>query len=318
MSVLVTAMEIVRGLYNLRHRHRGCVATIGNFDGVHLGHQAVLTQVREEAQKRQLPSTVILFEPQPLEFVAPDKAPYRITRLREKLRLLEQQGIDRVVCLRFDAKLQNLTAMEFVQQLLVDGLHVAHFVVGDDFRFGRQRQGDFAMLQQAGNDFGFSVENTATCRLDAERVSSTAIRQALAEHDLPAAERLLGRAFDVTGKVAKGQQLGRTIGVPTANIRLQNRTPALQGVFATKIYGLGDQVYTGVANIGRRPTVAGLKPQLEVHIFDLQADLYGRQLRVEFCQFIRAEQKFAGLPELQAQIEKDIAVARHYFAAEQN
>mgnify|MGYP003341816210 CR=1 FL=1 len=308
-------MEIIRGLYNLRDYHRGCVATIGNFDGVHLGHQQVLSLVREQAQQRQLPSIVILFEPQPLEFVAPDKAPRRITRFREKIRLLRELGIDRVVCLPFNARLQNLTAMEFIQQLLVDGLGVAHFVVGDDFRFGRQRQGDFALLQQAGATYGFSVESTPSCCYAGERVSSTAIRQALQSHDLAKAAELLGRPFDITGKVAKGQQLGRTIGVPTANIRLQNKQPALQGVYATRILGLQDKVYEGVANIGYRPTLSGFKPQLEVHIFDLQADLYGCQLQVEFCHFIRAEQKFADLAALQQQIKQDIAAAKAYFAA---
>ena len=308
-------MELIRGLYNLRDHHRGCVATIGNFDGVHLGHQQVLTRLREQAQERNLPSTVILFEPQPLEFVAPERAPRRITRLREKIRLLQAQGIDRVVCLRFDAQLQNLSAMDFVQRLLIDGLAVKHFVVGDDFRFGRQRQGDFALLHAAGIEHGFSVQSTASCCSQGVRLSSTAIREALEKHDLPEAEKLLGRPYDITGKVAKGQQLGRTIGVPTANIRLQNKQPALQGVYATRIVGLDNKIYEGVANVGYRPTVAGLQPQLEVHIFDLQADLYGRHLQVEFCLFIRAEQKFAGLPELKQQISQDIAAAKDFFAA---
>ncbi|MDP6969722.1 MAG: bifunctional riboflavin kinase/FAD synthetase [Gammaproteobacteria bacterium] len=311
-------MEIIRGLYNLRDYHRGCVATIGNFDGVHLGHQQVLSLVRQQAGERQLPSTVILFEPQPLEFVAPDKAPRRITRFREKIRLLHAQGIDRVVCLPFNAGLQNLTAQTFIQRLLVDGLGVAHFVVGDDFRFGRQRQGDFALLQDAGAANGFSVQSTPSCCYAGVRVSSTAIRQALQSHDLATAAKLLGRPFDITGKVAKGRQLGRTLGVPTANIRLQNKQPALQGVYATRVFGWQDRIYEGVANIGYRPTIAGLKPQLEVHIFDLQADLYGCQLRVEFCHFIRAEQKFADLSALQQQINQDIAAAKAFFAVAEN
>ena len=308
-------MEIIRGLYNLRDCHRGCVATIGNFDGVHLGHQQVLSLLRAQADQCQLPSTVILFEPQPLEFVTPDRAPRRITRFREKIRLLRELDIDRVVCLPFNARLQNLTAVEFIQQLLVDGLGVAHFVVGDDFRFGRQRQGDFALLQKAGEEHGFGVQSTPSCCYAGVRVSSTAIRQALQSHDLATAAKLLGRTFDITGKVAKGRQLGRTLGVPTANIRLQNKPPALQGVYATRVYGWQDKIYEGVANIGYRPTVAGLKPQLEVHIFDLQADLYGCQLQVEFCHFIRAEQKFADLSALQQQINQDIAAAKAFFAA---
>jgi riboflavin kinase/FMN adenylyltransferase len=283
-----------------------------------LGHQQVLSLVCEQASKRQLPSVVILFEPQPLEFVAPDKAPRRITRFREKIRLLQAQGIDRVVCLPFNARLQNLTASAFIQQLLVDGLSVAHFVVGDDFHFGRQRQGDLALLQKAGAAHGFSVQSTPSCFCAGVRVSSTAIRQAFKRHDLVTAARLLGRPFDLTGKVVKGRQLGRVLGVPTANIRLQNKQPALQGVYATRILGWQDKMYEGVANIGYRPTIAGFKPQLEVHIFDLQADLYGCQLQVEFCHFIRDEQKFADLSALQQQINQDMAVAKAFFAAAEN
>jgi len=307
-------MEFIRGLYNLKPEHRGCVATIGNFDGVHVGHQRVLRQVKLKAIMQDLPAVVILFEPQPLEYFAKDQAPRRITRLREKLRLLEKHGIDRVLCLRFDAKLLSLSAHDFIQQLLVSGLAVSHFVVGDDFRFGQGRAGNYALLQAEGCIHGFDVENTQTCELDGERVSSTRIRNALEVHNLVAVRRFIGRPFTVTGKVAHGQKLGRKLGVPTANIRLQKPRPALQGVYATLVHGVLDQPITSVSNIGYRPTVAGVQPQLEVHLFDFTGDLYGKTISVEICQFIRNEQKFSGLAQLQAQIELDMQTARDFFA----
>tara|TARA_B110000503_G_scaffold53906_1_gene86592 strand:+ start:5866 stop:6801 length:936 start_codon:yes stop_codon:yes gene_type:complete len=308
-------MEFIRGLYNLKPEHRGCVATIGNFDGVHVGHQRVLRQVKLKAIVQGLPAVVILFEPQPLEYFAKDQAPRRITRLREKLRLLEKHGIDCVLCLRFDAKLLSLSAHDFIQQLLVSGLAVSHFVVGDDFRFGQGRTGNYALLQTEGLIHGFDVENTQTCELDGERVSSTRIRNALEVHDLAAVRRFIGRPYTVTGKVAYGQQLGRKLGVPTANIRLQKPRPALQGVYATLVHGVLDQPVASVANIGYRPTVAGVQPQLEVHLFDFSGDLYGKTIAVEICQFIRSEQKFDGLAQLQVQIELDMQTAKDFFAA---
>ena len=308
-------MEFIRGLYNLKPKHRGCVATIGNFDGVHVGHQRVLRQVKLKAILQGLPAAVILFEPQPLEYFAKDQAPRRITRLREKLRLLEQYGIDQVLCLRFDTKLLSLSAHDFIQQLLVSGLAVSHFVVGDDFRFGQGRTGNFALLQAQGLKHSFDVENTQTCELDGERVSSTRIRNALEVHDLEAVRRFIGRPFTVTGKVAYGQQLGRKLGVPTANIRLQKPRPALQGVYATLVHGLSDHPVTSVANIGYRPTAAGVQPQLEVHLFDFSGDFYGKTISVEICQFIRSEQKFDGLAQLQIQIGLDMQTAKDFFAA---
>ncbi|MCO4837115.1 MAG: bifunctional riboflavin kinase/FAD synthetase [Oceanospirillaceae bacterium] len=307
-------MEFIRGLYNLKPEHRGCVATIGNFDGVHVGHQRVLRQVKLKALMQGLPAVVVLFEPQPLEYFAKDQAPRRITRLREKLLLLEQHGIDRVLCLRFDAKLLSLSPHNFIQQLLVRGLSVKHFVVGDDFRFGKGRMGNYGLLQSEGLIHGFDVENTQTCELDGERVSSTRIRNALEIHDLAAVRRFIGRKFLVTGKVAYGQQLGRKLGVPTANIRLQKPRPALQGVYATLVHGLLDTPIESVANIGYRPTLVGVQPQLEVHLFDFSDDFYGKTISVEICQFIRSEKKFDGLAQLQAQIKLDMQTAKDIFA----
>lgn len=308
-------MQLVRGLHNLRPRHRGCVATIGNFDGVHRGHQAILKRLRERAAELKLPSCVVIFEPQPREFFTPGQAPARLTRLREKLQLLDEQGIDLVLCLAFNRRLRELSAAEFVHATLVEGLGVKHLEVGDDFRFGCDRAGDFNFLLQAGALEGFSVEAARTIELDGERVSSSRLRRTLAMGDLQLAQRLLGRPFSLTGRVLHGQKLGRQLGAPTANIQLKRLSTPLSGVFtvSTEIDG---QVFRGVANIGMRPTVeSDGKPHLEVHLPDFQGDLYGRLLCVTFHWKLRDEQRFASLEALKAAIEADISAARDYWRA---
>ena len=308
-------MQLVRGLHNLRPRHRGCVATIGNFDGVHRGHQAILARLRERAAELGLPSCVVIFEPQPREFFAPDKAPARLTRLREKLHLLNEQGVDRVLCLAFNPRLRELSAAEFVHATLVEGLGVRHLEVGDDFRFGCDRAGDFNFLQQMGVVEGFSVEAATTIEIDGERVSSSRLRQTLAQGNLDLAEKLLGRPFSITGRVMHGQKLGRELGAPTANIQLKRRSTPLSGVFivSTEING---QVEAGVANIGMRPTVeSDGQPHLEVHLLNYQGDLYGRLLHVTFHSKLRDEQRFASLEALKTAIDADIAAARDYWRA---
>jgi len=308
-------MQLVRGLHNLRPRHRGCVATIGNFDGVHRGHQAILARLRERAAELGLPSCVVIFEPQPREFFSPDKAPARLTRLREKLRLLREQGVDLVLCLAFNRRLRELSAAEFVHATLVEGLGVRHLEVGDDFRFGCDRAGDFDFLLKMGAVEGFTVEAATTIEIDGERVSSSRLRQVLAEGQLALAEKLLGRPFSITGRVMHGQKLGRQLGAPTANIQLKRRSTPLSGVYivSTEIDG---QVQAGVANIGMRPTVeSDGKPHLEVHLLDYQGDLYGRLLRVTFHSKLRDEQRFASLEALKTAIDADIAAARDYWRA---
>jgi len=308
-------MQLVRGLHNLRPRHRGCVATAGNFDGVHRGHQAILKRLRERAAELGLPSCVVIFEPQPREFFAPDKAPARLTRLREKLCLLSEQGVDLVLCLAFNRRLRELSAAEFVHATLVEGLGVRHLEVGDDFRFGCDRAGDFNFLLKAGAAEGFSVEAATTIEVDGERVSSTRLRQVMAEGDLQLAQRLLGRPFSLTGRVMHGQKLGRQLGAPTANIQLKRRSTPLSGVFTVSAEVDG-QVRLGVANIGMRPTVeSDGKPHLEVHLPDYQGDLYGRLLCVTFHKKLRDEQRFASLEALKAAIDADIAATREYWRA---
>ena len=309
-------MELIRGHYNLRPRHAGCVATIGNFDGVHLGHQAVLGQVAEKAAELDLPTVVITFEPQPQEFFSADRAPARLTRQREKYKALRRYAVDRVLCLRFNPKLASMSATDFIDQILVKGLGVRYLVVGDDFHFGKNRQGDFAMLKQAGREFGFDVVNMHTFRVDAERVSSTRVREALAVGDLGLTEKLLGRAYRVCGRVAHGDKRGRDIGFPTANIHLHRQATPLQGVYAVEMFGIAGEPVCGVANIGMRPTVGGTKPLLEVHLFDFNADIYGEYVQVDFLRKIRDEMKFDSLDELKAMIANDAQVAREFFANE--
>jgi len=306
-------MKFIRGIHNLREQHRGCVLTIGNFDGVHRGHQALLAQLCKEGRQRNLPVMVMLFEPQPLELFAAEKAPARLTRLREKVRYLEQAGVDAVLCVRFDRRFAARTAQSFVADLLVDKLGVEFLAVGDDFRFGAGRQGDFLLLQNAGVEYGFDVISTQTFCDDGKRISSTAIRQALAEDNLPVANALLGRPFSISGRVVHGDALGRTIGFPTANLPLRRTVSPVKGVYAVEVLGLGSHPLAGVANIGTRPTVAGLRQQLEVHLLDVSIDLYGRHIEVVLRDKIRNEQRFASLDALKEQIANDVVTARTFF-----
>ncbi|MBP2169702.1 riboflavin kinase/FMN adenylyltransferase [Erwinia toletana] len=306
-------MKFIRGIHNLREQHRGCVLTIGNFDGVHRGHQSLLARLCTEGRKRGLPVMVMLFEPQPLELFAADKAPARLTRLREKVRYLAEAGVDAVLCVRFDRRFAAQTAQSFVADLLVNKLGVQLLAVGDDFRFGAGRQGDFLLLQKAGVEYGFDVISTQTFCDDGKRISSTAVRQALAEDNLALAQSLLGHPFSISGRVVHGDALGRTIGFPTANIPLRRSVSPVKGVYAVEVYGLAEQPLPGVANIGTRPTVAGLRQQLEVHLLDVAMNLYGRHIDVVLCQKIRSEQRFASLDALKEQIAKDVVTARNFF-----
>lgn len=309
-----TRGELIRGLHNLAAKHRGSVVTIGAFDGVHLGHKAILAQVVIRARALQLPSVAMVFEPQPNEYFCADKAPARLMRLREKLAALFEAGIDRVLCLRFDAKLAALSADEFVQTVLINGLGVKHLVVGDDFRFGCDRRGDFELLRRWGTQSSFTVDDSKTLKISGGRASSTRIRKALADGDFDLAAQQLGQPYAISGRVIYGQQLGRTIGVPTANVQLKRYRSPLNGVFAVTVNLNNGQQYSGVANVGVRPTVTGdNRPLLEVHIFDFTGDLYGTCIDVEFCSKLRSEKKFDSIEQLKLQIEQDIAEAKAYF-----
>ena len=303
-------MELIRGVHNLDQRHRGCVATIGNFDGVHLGHQAVLNQTCDKAREMRLPATVITFEPQPQEYFRPEQAPPRLTRLREKMLALKPYAIDRLLCLDFNRNFANLTAEEFINKILVDGLGVRYLVVGDDFRFGKGRQGDFEMLLRAGKHYGFEVANTHSFTQGDERVSSTLIRQALGVGDLDRVEQLLGRPYSMCGRVAHGDKRGRTIGFPTANVYLHRKKTPILGVYAVRMNDVEPSPVNGVANIGTRPTVSGTRTLLEVHLFDFDKDIYGAHIEVVFVEKIRDEKRFESFEALKQQIQLDARQAR--------
>lgn len=311
-------MELIRGIHNIKPEHHGCVLTIGNFDGVHLGHQAVLGQVLAKAQALGLPAMVMSFEPQPMELFAAEKAPARLTRFRDKYLQLKQVGVERLLCVNFNSRFANMSAQDFVRRLLVEQLGVKFLVVGDDFRFGQGRRGDFATLVAAGKEFGFTVVSTHSFCVSAQRVSSTAIREALANDDLPLAESLLGRPYSISGRVSHGRKLGRTIGFPTANVPLKRRVSPVSGVYAVEVYGVNGEPVPGVANVGRRPTVNGVRQQLEVHLFDFQSDLYGHQIEVVLHHKLRDEIKFESFDALKAQIERDAQTARVWLSERKN
>ena len=313
------ATRLLRGLHNsglAEEAAEGCVATIGNFDGVHIGHQAILEQVTREASERRLCSVVIIFEPQPLEYFKADDAPVRLMRFREKFQAISELALDYVFCLKFDARLSKLSAQEFVEQILIAHLNVKHLVVGDDFRFGGDRSGDYSLLQELGEKLGFSVESTRTIECDGahQRSSSTLIRDFLSESDFDMAEKALGRPYSFFGKVIHGQKLGRQLGFPTANVALKRVKVPFSGVYVVSLYLDGDNPgYKGVANVGVKPTVGNFFPSLEVHLLDFQQDIYGQNVRVVFHQKVRGEQRFDGINALKEQIAKDVVQARAYF-----
>ncbi|PSW04173.1 bifunctional riboflavin kinase/FAD synthetase [Photobacterium lipolyticum] len=311
-------MELIRGIHNIKPEHHGSVVTIGNFDGVHLGHQAVLRQVLAKARALGLPATVMSFEPQPLELFAGDKAPARLTCFRDKYLQLKQVGVERLLCINFNAHFADMSAQDFVRRLLVEQLGVKFLVVGDDFRFGKGRCGDFAMLVAAGKEFGFTVVSTQSFCVSEQRVSSTAIRQALVNDDLLLAESMLGRPYSISGRVSHGRKLGRTIGFPTANVPLKRRVSPVSGVYAVEVFGVEGAPIPGVANVGHRPTVKGVRRQLEVYLFDFQSDLYGRQIEVVLRHKLRDEIKFESFDALKAQIERDAQTARVWLSERNN
>jgi len=293
---------------------QGCVATIGNFDGLHRGHQTVFRHVRAQAAHFNMPATVISFEPLPIEFFR-HPPPARIYALRDKLRLLSDLHIQQFACLRFDHALAAMEAEQFVQQILLDALNVRYLVVGDDFRFGKGRRGDLQLLQTMGAAAGMQVVDTPTVCHAEQRVSSTRIRLALSTAELSLAAELLGRAYAISGRVRHGDKRGRSIGFPTLNLRVPQHVALRKGVYAVKVMGLAEQPLNAVANLGVRPTVHGLENRLEVHVFDFQQSVYGQHIQVEPIQFLRDEMKFASFDELKAQIQTDALIAQQLLQA---
>ena len=304
-------MRVYRG--HSRSVSAPVVLAIGNFDGVHLGHTALLGRLAQVAQELGLPPTILTFEPHPREFFAPDSAPARLTTLREKLELLADQGVAQAMVCPFNAAFAALSAEQFVEQVLCRGLQVRHLIIGDDFRFGRGRQGDYSLLEVAGQHLGFGVEAMESVVADGERVSSSGVRRALAGGQMAHAARLLGRPYAMDGQVSHGDKIGRQLGFATANIRVKHNPLPMTGVFAVEVAGLGEQLLPGVANLGVRPTVGGTRPLLEVHLFDFDRDIYGAHISVRFVQKLRDEQRFPNLDALKAQIAADAAAARAYF-----
>ena len=302
-------MRLIRGLPPAGALAGGQALTVGTYDGLHLGHQALLERVREHARRLALPTLMVTFEPMPREFLTPDNPPARLTSLRERWRCLEHMNLDALCVLRFGAATRDLSADQFAR-MLAERLAPAVVVVGHDFRFGRGGGGTAKLLQAAGARLGFAVDIVPPVTLGGERLSSSAIREALAAGDLARAKRLLGRPYTMTARVVRGEQLGRKLGFPTANLRFAHRKLPLAGIFATRVQVRGGAALRGVASIGTRPTVGGTEPWLEVHIFDFDGDLYGREISVECVQYLRPERKFESLEAMVAQIREDAAQAR--------
>ncbi len=306
-------MQLVRGIHNIQLNDHGCVLTIGNFDGVHLGHQQVIKALVSKAKALKCVAAVLVFEPQPQELFSPETAPARLCRLRDKYNLLAKLGVQRLICVNFSAKFANQSAQHFIEHLLVNKLGIKHLIVGDDFHFGKNRTGNFSMLCQAGEKYGFDVSDTASYKMADCRISSTAIRQALEQDDLVSVKQMLGREYSIIGRVFHGDKRGRQLGFPTANVLLKRRVSPLSGVFAVMVKTNNGE-FKGVANIGARPTINGIRQQLEVHIFDFDENVYGQCIEVVVKKKLRPVIKFDSLEALTAQIRQDSEQAKQVLA----
>lgn len=306
--------KLIRSTYNLTPREQGGVLTIGNFDGVHLGHQALVRKVVDKAAALGAPALIVTFEPHAFEFFGRENLTIpRLTRLREKFTALAELKPDGVLILPFNQEIANISAEDFVGEILHKQLRPKHIIIGDDFRFGHQRQGDFNLLKQKGEQLGFTVEAMESVLLNDERVSSTLVRKALQCGDHALVQRLLGRPYTMQGRVRRGDQLGRKLGFPTLNIYLHRKLTPVSGVYTVLVHGLADQPLAGAANVGTRPTIDGTRTLLEVHLLDFNQDIYGRYVRVEFCSKLREEEKYPSLEILSQAIAKDVEDTRQYF-----
>ncbi len=304
-------MQILRGLHS--PDHQPVALTIGNFDGVHLGHQALLEQLQLEARARNLTTAAIIFEPHPREFFTPEQAPARLTNLREKLERFAALGLDRVHVCRFNARLAQTSATDFIHALYTD-LVARHVIIGDDFRFGKARGGDFALMEKMGREQGIAVKSMSSMLQDGIRISSTVVRSALSDGNLSLAQRYLGRPYSISGRVQHGEKVGRKLGYPTANIQFKHNRAPLCGVFVVRVRIEEGRLHEGVASLGVRPTVEqNGKPILEVHLFDFAQQIYGKHLQVDFLHKLRDEMKFSGLDSLTQQIALDAEQAKDWF-----
>ena len=311
-------MEFIRGAHNIGSRHHGCVASVGNYDGLHPGHRQVIRSLAEHGRRLDLPVTIISFEPHPLEFFVPNAAPSRLMSVREKLEGMSELNVDRFCCLRFNHALANTEPEDFIKDLLIRKLGVRHIVVGDDFRFGRNRRGDFEMLRTLGRRYSMEVVKTESYLIGDERVSSTRIRECLAAGNLVQAARLLGRDYSVSGRVVRGDGNGRKWGFPTANLKLKHQNVALTGIFVVEVDLSEKTSLPAVASLGMRPTVGGTTLILEVHLLDFDADLYGQRIRIRFLKKLRDEVKFSSIETMCEQIKQDILRTRDHFLHERS
>ncbi len=305
-------MKLIRGLHNFTTPLAGCVATIGNFDGLHLGHQALLAQLKQKAKSMGLPSVVVIFEPQPREMFHPDKVPARLTRMREKLLVLQELDVDYVLCILFTKGFSAMTAAQFETEVLVKQLGLKYLLVGEDFRYGQKRTGDVNSLQQSAQTYGFTLQVMNEVFQDEKRISSTMVRDALEKGDMMKAKALLGRYYGMSGLVAHGDKLGRQLGFPTANVFLHRKKSPLHGIFVVRVLGL-DELKYGVANVGNRPAVGGTKTLLEIYIFDFDRDIYSEHIHVEFIHKLRDEENYATLDALKEQIALDVKDAQEFL-----
>lgn len=305
--------EFIKQVESVVKKEKRSIIAIGNFDGVHLGHQQVLSQLKMHSDILKLPAWVVIFEPQPKEFFLKDSAPPRLTSLREKIIALKQYAITNISCFNFNTKFAHFTAYEFVTKILVEYFNAAYILVGEDFHFGKDRAGDINLLRKLGEELAYQVLTIDEITNDHQRISSTRIRHALAEHNLSLAKHLIGRPYTVCGKVIPGDKRGRQLGFPTANLRLGKRILPLAGVYAVLVHGIAAQPIPGVANAGTRPTVDGHRRSLEVHLFNFDQEIYGRYIEIEFVQYVRSEMRFDGLQSLREQITKDVLQAKTFL-----
>ncbi len=305
-------MQLVRHLDDLPFAllAAGSVVTIGAYDGLHLGHVQLLDRVTTASAKHGLPSIVMSFEPTPKEFFAAASPPARLMRFREKFEALEDRGVDIFYCPRFDAQKRDISVGDFIRRILTHGLGARHIVIGDDFRFARRREGTLEHLQRAGRALGYSIEQVPSVIIDGIRVSSTAIRDCLWDGEMQRATALLGRPYRMSGKVVRGENLGHSLGYPTANVDLRRRQSAVMGIFAVRVHGLGAEPLDAVASVGDRPTFGGAKPILEAHIFDFDEDIYGEYIHVDFIARLRGQEKYDRVEDLVAQMHRDADNAR--------
>lgn len=311
--------KLIRSLNNFTKQQQGCVLSIGNFDGVHIGHQQLIARVVAKAQALNRPSLVLTFEPHPFEFFAKDREVQipRLTRFREKFLALAKCGIDNVLLLPFNQDVANINASNFITEILYYVLQVKHVIIGDDFRFGFKRQGTVDLLKKMGEQYDYTVEEHSTVVVDGERVSSTRVRDALARGDLKAASKLLGSPYFMQGRVGHGDKLGRQWGFPTANIFLHRKLTPITGIFTVLLHGISVSPLPGVANVGIRPTVNGTRTLLEVHLLDFNQMIYGRYVQIEFCEKLREEIHYPNVELLKKQIARDVIAARNYFTPQQ-